>query len=220
MKAEAAFDLARYSQGQTSSAIMWAWLRVVAQAAAIALLYNFMPAVVLGWLAKRSAIIFLACTILGACIAAVLHRYYFGFRYFGGPSLYVGIDYARAQAPWASLATHAATLGLFGMVQGAVGGWGLMRMFPAERRIGPAAAAKVFGIVALLLASAHLWSYAAGPRGIATGFPDIRRTLSSTPAGDLSHGAPILRFSNKVDLPVPIWFVAPDRKSTRLNSSH
>src|SRR5262245_51860450 len=115
----------------------------------------------------------------------------------------------RAQAPWASLATHAATLGLFGMVQGAVGGWGLMRMFAAERRIGVSGAAKVFGMVALLLASAHLWSYAAGPRGIATGFPDIRRTLSSTPAGDLSHGAPILRFSNKVDLPVPIWFVAP-----------
>src|SRR5262249_35713836 len=79
MKAEAAFDLARYQPGQTSGAILWAWVRVVAQAAAIALLYNFIPAVVLGWLAKRSAIIFLACTILGACIAAVLHRYYFGF---------------------------------------------------------------------------------------------------------------------------------------------
>ena len=93
-----------------------------------------------------------------------MHKYYFGFRYFGGASLYAGLDYMRAQAPWASLATHAATLGLFGMVQGAVGGWGVMRMFladpqsPTARRIGAVAAVQVFGVVALLLAAGHLWA--------------------------------------------------------------
>jgi hypothetical protein len=210
------FDIARRLRSPGESSLAWPWVQLTLHAAAVALLYNLVPMVVLGWYAKRSMRIFLAATIIGACAAVVLHKVYSGFTFLDVRSLYSGIDFNRAQAPWSDLIQYAATVGLFGMVQGAIGGLGLMYAFaPDTNRRTPeaqplgAAAFQVFGLVALVLVAAQVSRYAAGPSGIKTGFPEIRRLWSSAPAGDRSEGARILSFAHKIALPMAAWYAMP-----------
>jgi hypothetical protein len=94
-------------------------------------------------------------------------------------------------------------LALFGMVQGAIGGVGLIRMFapdadqraPHAKSIDAAAMFQVLGLVAIVLIAAHGWRYAIGRFGIRAGLPEIRRLISSAssaPQQDRPEGAPIL----------------------------
>jgi hypothetical protein len=96
-------------------------------------------AVVLGQMAKRSAFVFLVYVILGACIAVVLHKVCASFNNLNVSSLDRGIDLNSARNSWRWLALYAATVGLFGMIQGVVSGWGLVRMFAldGDRQVPP-----------------------------------------------------------------------------------
>jgi WD40 repeat protein len=215
--AERAFDLARLRPSYGGGSLAWTLLWVTANAAAVALLYNLVPTVVLGWMAKRSAVAFLLYIVLGACVAVALHKLYATFNPVAVKSLYGFVDLNRAQSSWSHIAQYAATVGLFGMVQGAVSGFGLMRMFAPSadastqrpHRLGARVACQVFGLVAMVLVAGHAVRYAIGPFGITAGFPGIRKAFSFAPASDRSEGASVLSFSHKIDLPMPVWFATP-----------
>ena len=212
-----AFDMARLRAFREGGSAAWPWLWLTSHAALIALIYNLVPIVVLGWLAKRSSRAFLVATILGACAAVLLHKLYFSFTHLQVSSLYEPVDFGRAQSSWRRLAEIMATVGVFGMVQGAVGGYGLMRMFapasepqiPGAGSVGAAAVLRVFGLVAVVLLTAHGLRFAIGPLGVQAGFPELRKMFSSAPASDRSAGMPILNFSHKIVLPMPVRFVVP-----------
>jgi hypothetical protein len=216
MNADRAFDLARLQAGAAGMSLR-PWLALALYAAAIALLYDLVPIAVFGWLARRRSRAFLLATVVGACAAVLLHKLYAGFAWLEVRSLYEPFDMTRAQASWLALAQPLATLALFGMVQGAIGGFGLVRMFAPTAdardagRFGAPMASRVFGLVALLLLVAHLTRYAIGPGGYQAGFPDLRRSVSSAPASDRATGAPILSLARRIALPRPVRYVVPDR---------
>ena len=97
------------------------------------------------------------------------------------------------------------------MVKGAVGGYGLMRMFAptrgssarATKSIGAAATFQMAGMVSLVLIGAHAWRYASGPFGWQARFPEIRKIFTAAPPADRAQGAQILTFSHRIDLPMP-----------------
>jgi hypothetical protein len=70
---ERAFDIARLLSAPGAGSSGWLWLKLTLHAAIVALIYNLVPIVVFGWLAKRSWRAFLVTTILGACAAVLLH---------------------------------------------------------------------------------------------------------------------------------------------------
>jgi hypothetical protein len=215
LDADRAFDTARILAAN-GGRVAWPWLALALYATAISLLYNLVPIMVLALVTRRRALAFLLATVIGACAAVLLHKLYTGFVYLDVRSLYAPFDTTRAQAPWRALAQPLATLALFGMIQGAISGFGLARMFaPAAsgarmtKRIAAGTALRVFGLVALVLIAAHLARYAVGPGGYQVGFPDLRRLASSAPAGDRSTGAPILDLSRRIALPAPVRYVVP-----------
>ena len=214
LNADRAFDVARIVGGAGLSVLPW--LALASYAGAIALLYDLLPILVLGWLARRRSRAFLVATVAGACAAVLLHKLYSSFVYLDVRSLYEPFDTTRAQAPWSALAQPLATLAVFGMIQGAISGFGLVRMFapaaeaPAEAgRFGARMALRVFGLVALVLIAAHLAHYAMGPFGYRAGFPNVRRLVSSAPESDRATGAPILGLTRRITLPAPVRYVVP-----------
>jgi len=216
LEADQAFDTARILAAANGGRMAWPWLALALYAAAVALLYHLVPILVLGRVTRRRARVFLLATIIGACAAVLLHKLYVGFVWLEVRSLYEPFDMTRAQASWRGLAQPLATLALFGMIQGAISGFGLVRMFapaapgtPTSGRVGIAAAARVFGLVALVLLAAHLARYAMGPEGYQAGFPEVRRLASSAPASDRAAGAPILSLARRIALPGPVRYVVP-----------
>ena len=210
---EFAYEMARLRLkpgGLTWSAMAWAWLHLIAHTATVSLIYSAAPLLAFGWMAKRPVRAFLIATVAGACVAMVLYQLYPGFRQMGLWSYYSPIDTTRAQSSWRHIAEICAAVAVLGMVQGAIGGYGLARMFasPAEP-LRTRAVVRVAGVVALVLVAAHSVRYVFGPYGYQAGFPDIRRTFSAPPAIDRSQGAAILSFSEKVVLPGPAWYAAP-----------
>jgi len=164
-----AFDPARIMAMGGSILSVRPWLAVALFAAAMALLYQLLPILVLGWETKRRWRGFLVATVTGACAAALLHKLYSAFVYVEPPSLWepLRLYWSLPDALAGSLA-----LAVFGMIQGAISGFGLVRMFapadeaPADNgRFSTVMALWLFGLVAIVLVAAHLANAAWGPRG-------------------------------------------------------
>jgi hypothetical protein len=208
LDADRAFDVARFLAARGEGG-----LKLMLYVSVVTLLYNLVPIFVLGRLAQRPSRALLLSTVAGACAAVLLHKLYTGFTALDVTSLFVPFDTTRAQLSWTALAPALATLAVFGMAQGAISGFGLMRMFaPASGRHAGTAALRVCGLVAVVLIAAHGLRVAMGPAGYQAGFPDVRRALSSAPASDRSTGTPILSLSRRIALPQPVRFavLSPD----------
>lgn len=131
---ERAFDIARAHAAAGGQAIPWSWLQLAFDTAVVALIFDSMPLLILGRLSKRSSLAFLVMTVTGACVAMLLYKLasnpFSGLDYLMMESFDLPVGPTQAQYPLFDLLTRIVpAAGWFGMVQGAVGGYGLTRMF-------------------------------------------------------------------------------------------
>jgi hypothetical protein len=126
---ERAFNIARARAAAGGEAIPWAWLRLTFDAAVVALIFDIVPLLMLGRLAKRSSRDFLIATITGACIAVLLYKRSLSLDNLMMDWLDAPVGFTQAQYPWDWLTRIILTASMFGMIQGAISGYGLIRMF-------------------------------------------------------------------------------------------
>jgi WD40 repeat protein len=189
------------------------WMILTAEAATAALLYNLLPATVLGFASRRSPLPLIVFVVLGTCAASAAYRLYPHVYAFRGESLFGIRRDSYVHDTWIQIFGFGIALSIFGLLQGAVSGFGLARMFGTapkheqSKSSSPALlmAAQVFTITAIVLLAGHLANYAAGLKGLRAGFPELKRIFTSAPASDRSTGKRILTFSHKIDLAEAIW---------------
>jgi hypothetical protein len=124
---ERAFAIARVREGLLGVSI--SWLHLMLYGAVVALLFNLVPIASLGGLVHRRWSGFLWATVAGVCVALIIYRLAPFRPWFPQRSFFYPLDYNGAQAPWNELISFTMTFIALGAVQGAIGGWGLMRMF-------------------------------------------------------------------------------------------
>jgi hypothetical protein len=128
---ERAFDIARIRQVPN----IVDWLQLAGYFAWTAFVANAAPLIVFGWFAKRSALVFLACTVAGACLAALTYKITAGFPFRFSHS-FGGVDYSYANGPWGALLRCSFHDLFAGAVQGIISGYGLMRMLRKQPAAG------------------------------------------------------------------------------------
>jgi hypothetical protein len=121
---ERAFRLA-----QLRGEFLYGWFYLTLYGAAVGLIFNFGPIAFFGAFAHRRWLGFLIATIVGGCAALLIYWLNPYRLWYTQYSFFYPVDFNRAQAAWRELISFATTFIMLGTLQGAIGGWGLMRMF-------------------------------------------------------------------------------------------